>query len=238
MTRRCVVGITSRRLPLARLIPQDAVLLGDATGELHISAFGTQIARAGGLPCPISWDAPPEEIVASLDALVLSGGEDVHPAASGAPGAGVVDVARDEMELALLVAALERGLPVLGVCRGLQLLAVHLGGRLDFAPEDHDRRDRPFEHLSHAVRTEPGSLLSRLYGHEVHVNSVHRQAVAELPAGLRAVGHAVDGTIEAVVAPGLPVVGVQWHPEFHAAPDPAFSWLVECGRSSQVRWAA
>ncbi len=238
MTGRCVVGITARRLRLARLIPEDVVLLGDATAELHISAFGAQVARAGGLPCPISWDAPPVEIVESLDALILTGGEDVDPATSGAPGADVVDPARDAIESGLLAAALARGLPVLGVCRGLQLLAVHLGGRLGFAPPGHDRRDRPFGSASHVVHTERGSIAARLYGAETSVNSVHRQAISALPVGLQVVGRAPDGTIEAVVAPGRPVLGVQWHPEFHEAPDPAFGWLVDAGHAFDRRSVA
>ena len=177
--------------------------------------------------------ADPAAVAARVDALVLTGGTDVDPALYGEePHPTVrVDRARDDRELALLAAALERGLPVLAICRGLQLLNVHLGGTLH-------------QHLAahpvggdgvHEVRFAAGSTLRGVYGPRCPVNSLHHQAVAAPGAGLACVGHAPDGVVEAVELTGRPVIGVQWHPEQLNRAEPVFAWLVSAAADQPPR---
>lgn len=227
-----LVGITGRRIRIASLFPKDAVLLGDETAELHFSAFARHVAAAGGVPVPLAWDVDADAVMDAVDALVLSGGEDVDPAHSGAAAAFDPAPERDATELALIEVAARRGMPVLGVCRGMQLLAVAHGGTLNGAPTLHDRRDLPFRHRSHGVRTVPDTLAARLYGPSLEVNSVHRQLVTELPSQLIRSASADDGSLEALEdLPGR-TFGVQWHPEFEPEPDPAFRWLVAAARAA------
>ncbi len=220
------IGITARRSPLAEMFPRDAALLGGHTAELHLSAFGEQVAAAGGIPCPISWHAEPDALLDRLDGLVLSGGEDVDPRRSGAPGARDVDLRRDAFELALLDAALARGLPVLGICRGMQLANVALGGSIRIVGAHHDRRDLPFATRAHRVECDPATAVGAGYGRLAHVNSVHRQAVDRLATSLTAAAWSPDGLVEAAVDRAGSILCVQWHPEFHELGDPAFNWLV------------
>jgi putative glutamine amidotransferase len=231
-----LIGITARRARAADLYPRDATLLGEETVVVHFGALADQVRAAGGLPFPLPFAADdPGALVERLDGLLLSGGEDVDPARSGAPGARVTSPARDAAELALLDAARARSLPVLGVCRGLQLLNVALGGTLADGLDEHDRRHAPFEEPGHAIECVAGSAAAALYGQRTLVNSVHRQGIDTLGAGLRAVGHAPDGLVEAVEHADEPLLGVQWHPEYHPAPDPAFRWLVAA--ATERAWA-
>ena len=146
------------------------------------------------------------------DALVLPGGGDLHPRLYGQRlcGAEDIDEARDARELALAEAFLRRGLPVFGICRGLQLLNVFFGGTLHQHIEGHSRREG-CDRL-HPVCAE-GGLLCALYGPRFTVNSAHHQAVDRLGAGLRVLARADDGTVEALAHGHLPVFAVQWHPE-------------------------
>ena len=135
-----------------------------------------------------------------------------------------MDPLRDESEIALLHAAIELGVPVLGICRGLQVLNVALGGDL--------RQDVPGHVLpppgTHAVRSAQGSLVRELVGAATDVNSIHHQAVARLGRGLHATAWSDDGVVEAVELLGETVLGVQWHPELQpgAAQKALFDWLV------------
>jgi putative glutamine amidotransferase len=152
---------------------------------------------------------------------LLSGGGDVDPAVYGEKTSslcGGVDRERDRAELALVRAGLEASLPVLGICRGLQLLNVALGGSLQQhilgVTDIPHLTFSPRHHLAHQVRLEPGSQLAAVMGGDcVEVNSIHHQAIERLAPVLRPVGYAPDGLIEAVEWPGRPVLGVQWHPE-------------------------
>lgn len=197
--------------------------------EVYFAGYADKLAAAGALPVHVPAGADPDAVAARVDALVLTGGTDVDPALYGEePHPSVrVDRARDDRELALLAAALERGLPVLAICRGLQLLNVHLGGTLH-------------QHLAahpvggdgvHEVRFAADSTLRGIYGPRCPVNSLHHQAVAAPGAGLACVGHAPDGVVEAVELTGRPVVGVQWHPEQLTRPEPVFAWLVTAASS-------
>lgn len=167
-----------------------------------------------------------------LDGLLLPGGEDVDPANYGAERhaqLGATDKERDRTELLLTHWALETGMPVLGVCRGAQVLNVACGGSLyqDIHSErpdlhKHDYFPPKFERfrIAHQVAVEPDSLLAQALGSVHEVNSMHHQGIARLGRGLRAVASAEDGLIEALELPMLPfVLGVQWHPEELAKTD-------------------
>lgn len=176
------------------------------------------VAEAGGLPLllpPIDDTSVAAQIVAELDGLVVSGGPDVDPARYDEEPHAFTDeprVQRDAWELALLAAALDRDIPVLGVCRGAQLLNVLYGGSLVQHIEDHKAGIAVFQKTEVSLDHDalPGSVL----GWNVTVSCYHHQAIGRLGEGLAVTGRAPDGTIEAVVAPGKTfAVGVQWHPE-------------------------
>jgi putative glutamine amidotransferase len=160
--------------------------------------------------------------LAAVRGLVLTGGEDVAPARYGAaphPRLGDVDPVRDAAELALIAAARARGLPILAICRGIQILNVALGGTLY---QDLDsERPGPVPHNDetgrHPVHVEAGSLLERTLGtRSASVNSRHHQAIRDLAPGLKAVAWADDGVIEGAEPTDAKepwIVAVQWHPE-------------------------
>lgn len=189
-------------------------------------AYAQAIHEAGGLPLllPPGLDAAALEQVASeIDGLLLPGGVDVDPArydAARHPTTQVND-ALDALELPLAQQALAAGLPLLAICRGIQLLNVASGGSLwqDLPSERpsalvHPQRDVPRDHLAHHLRLEPGSRLAGILGAgELPVNSFHHQGLCHIGDGLRPVGWAEDGVVEAVEGPGAFVFGVQCHPE-------------------------
>lgn len=160
-------------------------------------------------------------VVSVLDALVLSGGGDVDPAWYSAPtdrATAGVNRQRDESELALLAAALDADVPVLAICRGMQLLNVSLGGSLvQHLPDvvghtGHQPATGRFGPTE--LRIEPGSLLSKILDEAETVQCSHHQAVDRLGQGLRVTAAATDGVVEAVEWSSAPfVVGVEWHPE-------------------------
>ena len=136
---------------------------------------------------------------------------------------------RDAFEIALLDAAIGADLPVLGICRGPQLINIAAGGTLHQHLPAHAATDGPPEATPHIVATTEGSQLRQMYGPEVAVNSLHHQAVDRLGDGYVATAHSPDGVIEGIEHAELPVVGVQWHPELMtgALADPIFGWLVD-----------
>ena len=146
------------------------------------------------------------------DLLLLPGGGDVHPRFYGQQinGSTDIDAARDERELALVDEFLREEKPIVGICRGLQLLNVSFGGTLRQHIEGHSQIDG-VDRL-HAINTATG-LLRELYGTRCTVNSAHHQAVWRLGTGLQVFACAEDGTVEAVGHRTLPVFAVQWHPE-------------------------
>ena len=153
--------------------------------------------------------------------LVLTGGEDVHPSSYGErphPKLEETDQARDAVELALYRSARERGLPVLAICRGIQVVNVAMGGTLyqDLPSEHPSAVDHVDSKSRHALRVEPGSRLHQAVGAPASVNSRHHQAVKQLADGLRAVAWAEDGIIEGAEpanGDGAWLLAVQWHPE-------------------------
>jgi putative glutamine amidotransferase len=134
-----------------------------------------------------------------------------------------LDPVRDLFELQLLTAALERGIPVLAICRGLQLLNVSRGGTLHAHLPAHPVGGDG----THAVRFAEGSTFAALYGPVTETNSLHHQSIEALGTDLIASGWAQDGIVEAVELPGASVLGVQWHPEQLARDEPVFEWLVK-----------
>jgi putative glutamine amidotransferase len=189
------------------------------------------VRLAGGVPLilpPVECEVP--EGLDAIAGLILPGGGDVDPAHYGGGHHDAnygISAERDRFELALARAALQRpGLPVLCVCRGMQLLNVALGGTLISHIPDHfgervPHRAPALKPIQHDVRIDPTSRLGRLLGEErVTVQSVHHQAVGTLGRGLRAVAWAEDGVVEAVESEAHPfVVAVQWHPELDALSD-------------------
>jgi putative glutamine amidotransferase len=191
---------------------------------------------AGGWPVllpPIVDEAYVDDALARVGALVLTGGDDLDPALYGAekhPSVTLMHPRRQAFDLLLTRRALARGVPILGICGGLQTLNVVLGGDLlqdiptqHQCPLVHHSHD-PQAPAEHEVRVEPGSALGRVLGAErVLANSCHHQSIGRLGAGLRAVAFSPDGVIEAVElddAPRGPVIAVQWHPERITARDP------------------
>jgi putative glutamine amidotransferase len=186
------------------------------------AAYVHAIERAGGRPLivPPSTDST-EETLDLLDGIVFSGGSDVDPARYGAEPHPETDEPRrerDEAELALLTAALERDMPVLAVCRGSQVLNVALGGDLvQHLPDelgDERHRHTPGEFADHEVAVKPDSRLGGILGDRAPVKSHHHQGYARIGRGLVEVAWADDGTVEGLEDPTKRfALGVLWHPE-------------------------
>jgi putative glutamine amidotransferase len=159
--------------------------------------------------------------VDGLDGLLLPGGWDVDPSLYGeSPGekVGPIDRELDDTELRLFRQARERELPVLGICRGQQVINVAMGGTLIQHLEDHDARAIGRRHLAHAVEVEPGSEFGRATGGQrISVNSLHHQAVKAVAPGLRQTARGEDGTVEGLESDDGLIVAVQCHPEELAA---------------------
>ncbi|MEU8898838.1 gamma-glutamyl-gamma-aminobutyrate hydrolase family protein [Nocardia sp. NPDC048505] len=201
---------------------------------LH-TGYAAMVQRAGGIPVllpPLGVAHP--ELVRRLDGLVLTGGADIDPARYGRPleqALGYTRPDRDDSEFELFRLAHAAGLPILAVCRGLQLVNVALGGTLiQHLPdvvghEDHSGGAGSFSVLR--VATTPDSRVAGILGPEAKAHCHHHQAIDRLAAELTATAHAADGTIEAVeVRDGPFLVGVQWHPEADAGDDRLMRALV------------
>jgi putative glutamine amidotransferase len=196
----------------------------DQRADLLPSQYAAAVTSCGGVPLllpPVETPGAADSVVARLDGLVISGGADVDPTQYDAephPRTANWRPDRDEWELALLTAADAVGLPVLGVCRGMQVMAVHAGGRLDqhtpdlVGHEEHSPGGDEYGAVS--VTTESGTRVAGLIGPSLTVNCHHHQSVAEHP-GFVASAHAEDGTLEAMEgeAEDRFCVAVQWHPE-------------------------
>jgi putative glutamine amidotransferase len=209
--------------------------------ELHRAPYDLAVKNAGGRVVTIEPQdlASLDRILDGVDGLVLAGGGDVDPELFGgdASKAYFVDRVRDDFEIALLKRARERGLPVLAICRGIQILTVAEGGTLRNLEGDAEVADRHGVTMrsfsAHDVRIEPGTRLHRLMGEGPHtVSSFHVQAVDDPGPHLMVAARGEDGVIEAVESPGdRMVIGIQWHPELQAVTDSVqlapFRMLVE-----------
>ncbi|WAL67049.1 gamma-glutamyl-gamma-aminobutyrate hydrolase family protein [Amycolatopsis cynarae] len=192
------------------------------------------VVRAGGVPVLLPSVGTDTSALAAVDAVVIAGGADVDPARYGeTPHEKTVSrPERDAFEFALTADAVARGLPVLGVCRGLQVLNVALGGSLtQHLPEKlghAEHQPGPGVYGHNRIMLAAGSRAAAILGTQAKGHCYHHQAVARLGTGLRAVGWAADGTIEAVELPGERfVLGVQWHPEQDVEDVRLFAALLE-----------
>lgn len=203
------------------------------------------VLRSGGAPVLLPFAIDKEtiqSILAAADGIILTGGGDVNSLAYGEephPRSTYQDPVRDEMELETVRLALEMNLPILGICRGIQLLNIALGGTL--IQDIPTQISEPNKHYStglapvllHNINVERDSLLARVFEDtDLAVNSYHHQAVKDLGKGLRINARACDGVIEGIESDdGSPILAVQFHPEEIAAIYPRFQclfdWLVE-----------
>jgi putative glutamine amidotransferase len=210
---RPIIGITTYVEPASWGVWHDV----EATLIPH--AYVEAVTLAGGRPVVLPPDGSDADVLSVLDGLVLAGGADLGPEFYGAPAEPLTDTrpARDAGEMLLTRAALEADLPVLGVCRGMQLLVVAAGGRLHQHLPDvlgHEKhRPAPGVYGSQPARFAEGSRIAALMGDDVEINCYHHQGVAD-PGTLTVTGRAEDGLPEAVEDPARRfVLGVQWHPE-------------------------
>ena len=198
------------------------------------------IQIAGGTPVPGCCPAPDPD----CSGLVLCGGGDIACELFGQPdrGSSPPDRARDQAELALFHAFYRAGKPILGICRGMQIINVALGGDLlqDLPQPWRTLHAWDGKDQVHPVSCREGSLLHKLYGPLFPVNSAHHQALDRLGAGLRAAAWSEGGVVEAVELPGRPLLGVQFHPERmtlrHRRPDTVdgsavFEWFLSLCRT-------
>jgi len=192
-------------------------------------AYTSSIISAGACPVLIPLGLPEElvnELLDRLDGVLFTGGGDISPEMYGHPdhpSIDGIDPDRDKVELKIIAHAIQKGLPLMGICRGLQIINVALGGDL-YADilEQHSQAlkhqyypDYPREYLAHDVSIEQSSLLAKVFpGARVPVNSLHHQGVRNLAPGLKSAAFAPDGIIEAFEISGHPFgLAVQWHPE-------------------------
>ncbi len=227
MTHRPLIGVTMGREKSQRFFGLSLFIMNQT--------YVRTLEQLGALPVMIPLhmtEATLHGIFDRLDGLFLPGGEDIDPANYGAERhdlLGATDKERDRTELLLTHWAVERGMPVLGVCRGVQMINVACGGTLtqdlhSERPElvKHDYFPPSFERfrISHPIDIEADSRLAHAMGQVHEVNSMHHQGIDRVGYGLRVVARADDGLPEALEAPALPyVVGVQWHPEELAKTD-------------------
>lgn len=213
-----LIGITARIVGTSESLSAVQIL----------RAYTDAVIEAGGTPVLIPPQLPESNwrgLFARLDGILFSGGADIGIEHFGGEPHPTVQVEpeRDAIELPLLRAAADEGKPFFGICRGLQVVNVALGGTLythilDQHPNaiEHGRHDQPRTFLAHLVRVEEGTRLAEILGEPVlQVNSLHHQGIKGLAPGLKATAFAPDGLIEGVELSGHPFgLAVQWHPEW------------------------
>ncbi len=197
--------------------------------------YVNHVLAAGGRPVIL----PPRssDLLDVLDAVVLAGGGDLDPGLYGRPDAMAdgVDSERDRVEIDLARSAHRIGMPVLGVCRGAQILAVAYGGAL--VPDLGQDKPHVIVAGSHPIETSARSIVSSILGGRPLVNSLHHQAIDDPGPSWRVTARADDGVIEAVEwdgGDGWPALGVQWHPELDHTGSPVFGWLMDAARAGSL----
>lgn len=226
-SRRPMIGVPTGREKSQRFFGLALYIMN----QTYVRALENLGALPVLIPLQMS-EATLRGIFERLDGLLLPGGEDLDPSTYGAephPQLGATDKERDRTELLLTEWALEAGMPVLGVCRGVQVLNVACGGTLyqdlhsqrpDLAKHDYFPPNYERFRISHSIQIEADSRLASALGTQHEVNSMHHQGIERVGEGLRAVAVSEDGLVEAVEVPELPfVLGVQWHPEELARTD-------------------
>lgn len=227
---RPLIGLPGRRKYIEQVVGMPATL-GHLPLDVYFAEYAQSVWAAGGMPVHLPMDADPVDWVHHLDGIVLTGGADIEPGRYGHVNtASDTEPRRDEVEFALLDAAITDGLPVLGICRGFQLVNVHAGGTLVQDRPEHMRLDVAPSAEVHGVTFVSGTRMHDMYGSSTRVNSLHHQIVDTVGSGLTASAHADDGTIEGIEVDGERVIAVQWHPEMMRRDDPSFFWLVDQAR--------
>lgn len=210
-----VIGIAAHQTLVDEV---DTRVLHNVTNSAYVKA----VRKAGGVPVllPLLDSGDLADLIGAVDGVVLTGGDDVDPASYGEPPAPETvktDPPRDELETALARAVVERDVPTLAICRGVQVLNVALGGTLVQHVDDHFDLGRYNETVHRVDLVEGGGLAAWLpdgCGAGLEVNSLHHQAVGAVAPGARVAATAGDGTVEALAVEAAPaVIGVQWHPE-------------------------
>jgi len=195
---------------------------GDNSAKVMVNAsYADAVARGGHVPVVVprfGTDAQFDVLMSKLDVLILTGGEDVDPARYNAPKSpklGTVNAPRDGFDFRLLAAARRRNLPVIGICRGCQLMNIAFGGTLwQDLPSEFSVKDVQHRNVHHRISIEPNSRFARVTGvTNALVNSYHHQAVKDLAPGFRIVAKSPDGVVEAIECDTYPAIGVQFHPE-------------------------
>jgi putative glutamine amidotransferase len=226
-----LIGITTNQITYGRTL-QPRIALN--------TSYVNAVQRAGGIPLLIPVGIPASQydnLLGKLDGIMFTGGVDINPARYGAPlhpEITEVDLERDEMELDMLAWTVRQDKPFFGICRGVELVNVGLGGDLythlyDQLPNAlfHTcyNGDLPRSFLAHSVKVEPGSKLEQvLGGGDVWVNSLHHQGIRKLGKGLRATAKSSDGLVEGIELEDHPYgVAVQWHPEELTHVEPMFN---------------
>jgi putative glutamine amidotransferase len=221
-----IIGLTTSRSTNAAGIPQISLT------EAYVQA----VLRAGGLPVLIPVGLSNSQVgvlYSHLQGLLFTGGGDIDPARyGGVPHSRVYDIEpqRDELEIHLVRQAVSDGLPFLGICRGIQVINVALGGKLytDISDQHpaalrHDMAPGfPRDLIAHPVEVKPASSLAGLtHLPSLEVNSLHHQGISSVAPTLQPTAFAPDGLVEAVELPGHPfALGIQWHPEWLPESDP------------------
>lgn len=176
--------------------------------------YSEGISNSGGLPLIVGDDSDLAAMADLADGLCVTGGFDVNAHMyNGNPElCGAVDLWRDSLESRLVALFVERKKPILGICRGMQMINVVLGGTLYEDIYERTGLHHPFK-VAHQIYAKPGSVLYRLFGEQFEVNSFHHQVVIKLGEGLEATGWTKENLVEGIAHTSLPILGVQWHPE-------------------------
>ncbi len=227
---RPLIGLSGRQKKGSKIVGFPDVL-HHLDIDLYFADYSRGVLEAGGIPVHLPMCVDPADLAGKLDGVLLSGGADIDPSRFGQQSETMdfpPEAERDEFELNLLSAADDNELPVLGICRGLQMVNVHRGGSLNQVVPPHARFSDMPDFEAHDVTFEADSQLADLYGTERRVNSLHHQTVKDLGRDLLVTAHAPDGEIEGLESTDGRILAVQWHPEMMVTrpDDPIFGWIV------------